>query len=231
MMIENMTKYALVLAVFCVFVGGASACDAAIPQNIKPPLDDLQKEDMPLTLEALVKEGGGQALATMDAIASKEGGNAIATVEAFATREGMKALATGQALASGKGEEMLATAVAYTAEQDFSTTVEAAAAGAKDLISGESPKDIPLVDVKTISALYKSKAMVTYMTSLEYETVVNFYKGKMATEGWNKVEKETTDNALAAVLVFEKEGRNASVTLTPKRIGTGTAVMIILSEK
>jgi hypothetical protein len=218
------------LSVLLIFILGLLACDVNLPGDVKPSVKDLQNKDLPKTVEALANQEGSRALATMEALTNKEGGQAIATLQAFATAQGQQAFATGQAFAADKGGDLLATAAAYAADKDISATVEAAIVSAKDYVSGESPQDIPVVDVNTISALYKSKAMVTYTTSLEYDTVVNFYKGRMKAEGWSKVEKETTETALAAVLVFGKNGRKASVTITPKRIGNGTAVMIILSE-
>ncbi len=209
---------------------GILACDANLPQDLKAPVDELQKNELPKTVEALASKEGAHVLATMEALASKEGNQAIATVEAFATSQGQKALATGQAFAEDKGGDMLSTAAAYAGKENISATVEAAVANAKDYISGDSPQDIPLVDVKTISALYKSKAMITYATSLEFEKVVEFYKKEMTGEGWSIVAGETTENNFAAVLVYNKNGRKASVTLTPKHVGGGTAVMVILSE-
>ena len=216
--------------ILLIFILGLLACEVNLPEDVKPPVQDLQNKDLPKTVEALANQEGSRALATMEALTNKEGSQAIATLQAFATSQGQQAFATAQAFTADKGGDLLATAAAYAAEKDISATVEAAIVSAKDYVSGESPQDIPLVDVNTISALYKSKAMVTYTTSLEYDTVVNFYKGRMSNEGWNKVEKETAETLLAAVLVFDKNGRKASVTLTPKRIGVGTAVMIILSE-
>lgn len=99
-----------------------------------------------------------------------------------------------------------------------------------DVIGSENiPNDIPIVDGE-LGDLFGSENVVSYQTPLNLDTVLSFYQEQMVVNGW-----ETKDGnvitADAALLYFEKNNREATITLSHSAGENITIVMIIIQEK
>lgn len=125
---------------------------------------------------------GQELLTTAQSLATEiDSGEIISTFEALATEVNPgEILETVQAAATGfNPEDMLATANAIGTQAiaqggDPLATAQAVATQA-DLTAGEVPEDIPLVDGDTEN-LFASAIAVSYGTSLDFNTVLQFYQ-------------------------------------------------------
>ena len=95
--------------------------------------------------------------------------------------------------------------------------------------SDEIPADIPVVDGEK-KDLLSSEKVVSYSTSMSFDSVLTFYQEQMPINGWSEKEGSViTDEA--ALLYFENSDREATVTLSYNSGGSETVVMIIIQEK
>jgi hypothetical protein len=78
--------------------------------------------------------------------------------------------------------------------------------------SGEKPADIPVIDGG--DEFLASENEVSYFVEKDFQEVVDFYDQQMPTNGWVKVENETKNEDGSIEMVFEKEGRKATVMIT-----------------
>jgi hypothetical protein len=155
----------------------------------------------------------------------------VETLQAFATEEAPQVLETGQALLTEASERgLLETAQARITEDgsQFLATLEAVAT--QGFSTTEGPEDIPVVDESTVSDFYASDFLVSYFSSLDYSTVLEFYKQEMPENGWTEVQEGTLETESAAVLKFEKDDRTATVTLSGDAQGQQTAVQILVGN-
>lgn len=92
--------------------------------------------------------------------------------------------------------------------------------------SGEIPPDIPVVE-DSKENLFGSENVVSYLTPFDFDFVLDFYQAEMPNNGWSAKEGSViTDDA--ALLYFEKSGRDATVTLSYTPIDDKTAVLILI---
>jgi hypothetical protein len=94
--------------------------------------------------------------------------------------------------------------------------------------SDEIPVDIPVVEGETRD-LVSSDMVLSYSTSMSYNAVLNFYQEQMPINGWSE-KNESVLTADAAILYYEKDNREATVTLSRGTGGIETIVMIIIQE-
>ena len=141
----------------------------------------------------------------------------LETAAAFATEQGPAVRSTMEAL----GTEL--------AESGFLETAETAATAGLDL--GNAPEDIPVPSEDVVSNFVGSVDVVTYNTTLDFDSVMNFYKEEMINAGWTLLPEMTDEDARPAVLFFTKPERTARVTLTPNPLGEGTIVFILIQAR
>ncbi len=147
-----------------------------------------------------------------------EAGEGLQTVQAVGTELATSgALETIQAVATQGGFEQTAEALATQAESGgFAETAEAIAtqsAGGGGVTFGDVPPDVPVVE--DTQNLFGSESTVSYFTSLDYNTVLEFYKKEMPANGWNEDTSQTSvETADAAVLYYVKDNRAATVTIS-----------------
>ncbi len=95
--------------------------------------------------------------------------------------------------------------------------------------SDDIPEDIPVVEGEK-DDLFASEKIVSYTTSLDFNSVLSFYQEQMLVNGWTVREgKVITEDA--ALLYFQKNDRQATVTLSYSLSNSKTDVMIIIQEK
>jgi len=110
---------------------------------------------------------------------------------------------------------------------DLEATVQALQEG---FGSSDFPVDIPVVD-EPRDDLYGTQDMVSYMTPLEFETVLSFYQEQMPENDWEPRQEGTVVSADSAVLHFEKPDRSAIVALGINPQDGKTFVMITIQSK
>jgi hypothetical protein len=168
-----------------------------------------------------------QGLAT-----SVEESGYLKTAQAIATERGAEILGTAQALATQAEERgVLDTVQAYVTQEGSSLLSTAKAIATKGVHEGQAPEDIPIVDKATIQDFYTSESFITYMTSLDFKTMLSFYQKEMPANGWEAVAEGSIEASKSAHLNFQKPTRSASVTLNINPIDQKTIVVILLQNK
>jgi len=110
---------------------------------------------------------------------------------------------------------------------DLEATVQAFQEG---FGSDEIPPDIPVVD-DISEMLFGSKDIVSYTTPMSMDSVISFYQNEMTEFDWEPKEDGTVVTDEAAVLQFEKPGRDAIVTLSVNPQDGYTYVMVTIQPK
>lgn len=156
----------------------------------------------------------------------------VETIQAFTTEEAPGVLETGRALITEAAERgLLETAQAVITEDGsgFLATLEAAAT--QGFPTTEGPEDIPVVEEATVSDFYASEFLVSYLSSQDFRTIVDFYKQEMPENGWTEVSEGSIETENAAVLNYQKENRTATVTISGNLQAQKTAVQILLGTQ
>lgn len=168
------------------------------------------------TARAMVTQvGGSQMLKTAQAVATEVGESGfLQTAIAVATEERPSAIGTAKAFVTQEGPGLKETA------QVAMTQV----AGSLD----EPPQDIPLVSGDRENFL-GTNFMVTYMTTMSFQEVLDFYKSEMPAKGWTKVTQGTVETQDTAALNYEKDNRKAAVTLNVNPLDKKTIVLIVIT--
>lgn len=165
-------------------------------------------------LATSVEESG--FLKTAQALATQEGAQFLATARALATRaEESGALETARAFATQEGSNLLATARAVATE---------------GVSTGAAPYDIPVVDEDTLVNFFGSQGVVTYLTSIAYRDVVDFYKGEMPANDWEPASSGNVETDTIARLIFNKGAKSADLTITINPLDQKTLVTILIRE-
>jgi hypothetical protein len=175
--------------------------------------------------------GGNSIVQTAQAFVTEQGPGVEKTVQAFATNQGPGLEQTIQAFATNQGPGLEQTVQAFITEgvPGLAGTVQALATQGGST-TGQAPQDIPLVE-GTKTNLVTSENFVTYLTSMDFKSVVSFYETQMPVNGWTKVEDESIQNDNSAVLVYDKPSRKATITLGVNPTDNSTVVAISISQK
>jgi hypothetical protein len=155
----------------------------------------------------------------------------LETLQAFATEEAPEVLGTGQALLTEAAERgLLETAQARITEDGSELLGTLEAIATQGFSTSTGPEDIPVVDRTTVRDFFATDTLVSYLSSLDFASVLDFYKQQMPENGWNAVAGGTLETESAAVLRYEKEGRTATVTLSGNAQDQQTAVQILIGN-
>jgi hypothetical protein len=155
--------------------------------------------------------------------------SSIETLQAFATEEAPGVLETGRALLTEAAERGLLETGQARITQDGSgllATLEAIAT--QGFSTSEGPEDIPVVDETYVSDFFASDFIVSYFSTLDYPSVLAFYKQEMPDNGWTEVVEGTLETENAAVLKYVKDDRSATITLSSSPQDQRTAVQILI---
>lgn len=165
------------------------------------------------TAQALTTQVAGEnIIPTAQALATQLGESGIMeTARAVATEQGPGILSTAMAIATQQGPSALATAQAYVTQVSQGTPAE----------------DIPVIEGNK-EMFFQSARLVSYLTSLPYDQVLEYYKTQMPARGWVKVDRDGFETGSAANLVYEKDTRRAMVSIGSASAGGKTVVVIVI---
>ena len=138
----------------------------------------------------------------------------LETAQAFATQEAPNLLSTAMAVVTQQAPGAVATIQSFATQSAQSTPIP----------------DIPLTEGDK-EMYFQSDAMISFVTSIPYDQVLNFYKTQMPAAGWTKVDKDTFETGLAANLHYEKDTRQVSVAISQAPGGENTLVLIVIEKK
>jgi hypothetical protein len=156
----------------------------------------------------------------------------VETVQAFTTQEGPGLLETGRALATEAAEGgILETAQAALTDDGSRLLATFEAAATQGFSTTDGPEDVPVVDEASVSDFYASDSIVSYLSTLDYPSILDFYKREMLENGWAEISEGSLETENAAVLNYEKDNRTATVTLTGNLQDQKTAVQILLGTR
>lgn len=154
--------------------------------------------------------------------------SSIETLQAFATEEAPGVLETGRALLTEAAERgLLETGQARLTQDGSSLLATIEAVATQGLSTSEGPEDIPIVDRAYVSDFFASDFVVSYFASLDYPTMLAFYKQEMPANGWQAVADGTIESENAAVLRYVKDDRSATITLSGAQ-SQRTAVQVLV---
>ena len=211
----------------CVLVAATLACNAisGISQDLQGAKGTAQA--VASDVGGLVTEVGGSSFAqTAQALVTEQGSQLLSTGEALATEAAQRGLLeTAQAYATENGSQLLSTGQTLVTQAAGSGLMETAQAMATSGVSvGSAPADIPVVSEDSLRNFFGTDVLVSYTTSLDYQTVLDFYKTEMANNGWTPNPDNTVERENNAELHFDKPDRAATVELT----GTGNETIVVI---
>lgn len=151
------------------------------------------------------------------------GGELVDTAQAFET-QGSRVMKTVKAIAT-KGAPLLSTLQAVV--PDNPGLVQTAQAFIKgEVPSGEPPSDIPIMDPDRMESYFGSSHYIFYISQYDYAQVLDFYKLKMAENGWQYLSDDSHEYAQAAQLNYYKDTRTATIDLSLNSLNNTTLVII-----
>jgi hypothetical protein len=208
--------------------GAVSTQARGIITQIEGAATSVEESGILGTARALATSEGPALLETARALATgAEQSGLKETVQAFATDQGPELLATGQALGTKAAEsdlEKTVQALSTYAPGDVFATLQAMAT--QLLGGGNLPADIPVVPDPNISDLTVTNQIVSYTTSLGFQSVLDFYQQEMPLQGWQADQSGSFTTGHAAVLKFEKADRPATVTILSASAQNSTSVLV-----
>lgn len=138
-------------------------------------------------------------------------------------------LATQAVLLATQGAPLLETASAFaTQNPGLETTLQALPTTLAG--QGDAPADIPVVDKSSMTLYYATKDSVSYATTQDFQTVVNFYKEQMPINGWSVDEGFSLETTNTAVYSYKKDNRTATLTINANADGKTYVVIAIFSQ-
>ena len=145
-------------------------------------------------------------------------------------KETAESVVTDAVSLATEGTPLVETAVAVITENpEIVQTIEAIATEGLDM--GTAPADIPVVDKSTIQNFYGSDTIVSYTTSQDFQTVVEFYKTEMPANGWETDPSMTFEVKNTATLTWNQVGRQAIVIITVNPVDNSTVVAITIQAR
>ena len=186
-----------------------------------------------------VRGTAGAAATQVGAIASQARGLAtsveesgfLKTAQALATEEGGQFLSTARALATQAEERgYLETAQAFATEEGSNLLATARVLATQGVQAGSAPVDIPVVPEEGLVNFFGSQSLVTYLTSMPYRDVVDFYKQEMPAHDWAPASSGNVETDSIARLIFTKPAKIADLTITINPLDQKTLVTILIRE-
>lgn len=210
-----------VVLVITLLMGGSMACSlfsgiseqvGEVRATVEGAVTAVQQgQDVIATIQSAATEVLGSGLAqTIEAVATQQGPGLIATAQAFATDQGPGFIETAQAFATQEGPGLIETA------QAMATSI----AGANQAL----PEDIPIVS-GTTENLYTTGETVSYITPLDFQSVLAYYQQEMPANGWEADTNNTVLTTNTAVLQYDKVNRHTTITLS---VSNGKTVVLII---
>lgn len=176
--------------------------DGDVVATAKAMVTQVADSDMLATAKALVTEAGESGV--------------VETMQALATEKGPQVQETLQALATSQGPGLIATAQAMLTQAPSLPHVP--------------PQDIPLIEGEKENFV-SVKDTVSYQTPVPFADVVAFYKSAMPQQGWTLNSSESLESDKNAVLTYEKENKQAILTINLNPANNKTIVVIYIQSK
>jgi hypothetical protein len=183
------------------------------------------------TLDSLATrvQAGKDQFATLEAFATQAlGSEAVQTARAFATREGSQILATLEAFATQEGPGLVETSRALLTEAPSFADQAKSALATLPASMNSNLQDIPVIWGEK-SNFTSGENVISYITPLDFKTLVDFYQNEMRSNRWVSVEEPSNVTDQFAWLVYDKPGRRAYVQIS--LADQGTSVMIIIENR
>jgi hypothetical protein len=198
----------------CSLFSGISEGISGARATVEGAATAVQKgQDVIATVQSAATEVMGSGLAqTLEAAATEHGPSTVATVQAFATEEGPGMAETVQAFATHEGPRLIGTAEAVATS--FANS------------SQSPPEDIPIIS-GTTENLFATKETVSYLTPMDFQSVLSYYQQEMPANGWETNSTNTILTADTALLQYDKVDRHATITLSVSN--DKTVVLIIVT--
>jgi len=95
---------------------------------------------------------------------------------------------------------------------------------------GEAPANIPTVDESTMTMYYATKDSVSYATTQDFQTVVNFYKEQMPANGWSIDDGFSMETTTTCVYSYKMDNRTATLTINANADGKTYVVIAVFSQ-
>ena len=178
-----------------------------------------------------------------DAEDIKETAESMVTEAVELATEGLPLGETAQAYAT-EVPDLKETIQAYATEApDLQETVEAVITEKPDVVKtveamategfnmGEAPSDVPVVDESTITNFYGSDSVVSYITTQDFETVVDFYKTEMPANGWEGDPSKTFEAKNTSTTIWNQTDRQSIVIITVNPVDNTTIVAITIQAR
>jgi hypothetical protein len=185
------------------------------------------------TARAFVTQIGPAVRQTGDAIATQvEQKGYLQTAQAYVTQEAPHLEATGEALMTQvTNQEFVQTAQALTTvgPSELLATLQAVVTQVNP--ENAPPPDVPLIPEGNYTNFFSTKNLVTYSSELPYDEIVSFYQTKMPEEGWTTANDGNWHTDKFTVMRYEKDNREASVTISENPLDQRTVVLIIITNK
>lgn len=191
-------------------------------------VDELQTNVDALSTQI---ESGKEILGTGEALATKIDESGVKrTLEAMGTK-----------IAESGAKETVQAAATKFDEIGVEETVQAAAtkfaeSGAKETIqakvtelpssTGERPQDIPVLP--EADKLIGNPDLVSYVSDLTLQEIVEYYEREMLLNGWQKIEGESEVVDYLATLNYAKDMRKATVIITKIPLVNRTSVLVTI---
>ncbi len=96
---------------------------------------------------------------------------------------------------------------------------------------GEAPADIPVVDRSNVTNFFGSEQVVSYVTTLDPESVVNFYKTEMPNNGWSSDPSMSFEQGNTTIISYTKTDQTATISITVNPSDQSTIVAIAIQAK
>jgi cytochrome c551/c552 len=157
-----------------------------------------------------VKETAQAAIGQAQSFATQSA-ELISTAQAFATQN-PAVVGTAQAFFNEQGPALLETAQAYATQHPGLLETAQALATQGINQAGSGPANIPIVPGE-VQLLASTGDTLSYITPMEYRSVMEFYRVEMSAQGWAPVAQGTLETESVSVFNFTRPGQNANLTI------------------
>ena len=90
----------------------------------------------------------------------------------------------------------------------------------------DAPEGVPVYQDGEVSDFFGSPELMSYFVDAEFEDVTTFYKDEMIANGWVAVSAASFEVEGLAIMSYDKDGRNAIITISPDPTSGRTTVLV-----
>jgi hypothetical protein len=160
---------------------------------------------------------------------AKETVESVVTEAVGLATQGAPLIATAEAFATDSPGLIETVEAVVTENPGIVETVQAVAT--EGFSMGSGPDDIPVVDDSTVHNFFGSDTLVSYSTSQDFQTVVDFYKSEMPANGWEADSSMSFELKNTATLTWNQTNRQAIIIITVNPADQSTVVAITIQPR